>query len=267
MNIFKFELKGYITSILIWCSSIMFFLVLYLAFFPMVQGDPESFTAIIEAFPESIRPLFGINQDLPIMTILGFYSITMSFILIPVAIQASVYGFSILSIEERELTADFLLTKPISRKTIFLSKFSAAFIALTVTNISIWISSIISIELFKGPENPEMYKVIVLLSSIILFQLFFLTVGMLISVCVKKVTSVISYSMALGFGLYIVSSIGKVLSSKFLDVLSPFNHFDPGYMLIDGTYDIIPTSISVLIIITSFSMSYFFYSRRNIASL
>lgn len=267
MNIFKFELKGYIKSIFIWAGSIMFFLILYMAFFPSLAADPEIFTTMIEAFPDEVMAMMGINPDLPMMTIMGYYSLTMSFVLIPVAIQASNYGFSILSMEERELTADFLLTKPISRRKIFLSKFSAAFIALTATNISLWVSTLLAFTIFKGNENPEMYKVIVLLSSIVLFQLFFLTVGMMISMMVKKVSSVISFSMALGFGMFILSSLGKMLSSKFLDILSPYNHFDPGFILVDGTYDIIPTIISVSIIITSFVVSYFLYLRRNIASL
>lgn len=267
MNIFKFELKGYIKSMFIWSGSITFFLFLYMAFFPAMAADPAAFNSMMESFPEEMMKLFGINRDLPMMTIMGYYSLTMSFVFIPVAIQASNYGFNILSVEERELTADFLLTKPISRRKIFLSKFFAALISLTITNAAIWIATIFAFMLFKGEENPEMFKVVVLLSSIILFQLFFLTVGMMISVMVKKVPSVISFSMGLGFGMFILSSLGKMLSSKFLDILSPYNHFDPGYILVDGTFDLIPTIISVSIIITSFIMSYFLYLRRNIASL
>ena len=130
MNIFKFELKGYIKSIFIWASSIAFFLIIYMAFFPAMASDAEAFNSMMEAFPDEVMALMGINPDLPMMTIMGYYSLTMSFILIPVALQASNYGFNILSVEERELTADFLLTKPISRKTIYISKFSAALISL-----------------------------------------------------------------------------------------------------------------------------------------
>lgn len=267
MNIFKFEMKGYMKSMLIWASSITFFLVMYMAFFPPISADPEPFNNMMAQFPDEVLKLMGINKDLPMMTILGYYSLTMSFVLIPIAIQASNYGFNILSVEERELTADFLLTKPVSRRTIFLSKFSAAFLSLQVTNALIWIASIVSVNIFSGDESFEISKVYVLLSSIVLFQLFFLTVGMLISVIVKKIPSVISYSMGLGFGMFIVSSLGKMLSSEFLDVLSPYNHFDPGYILIDGTYDIIPTIISIIIIVSSFIGSYFLYLRRNIASL
>jgi len=260
-------MKGNIKSILIWASAVPFFLFLYMAFFPSLAASPDSFNSIMEEFPAEVMALMGINPDLPMMTIMGYFSLTMSFVMIPVAIQASNYGFNILSVEERELTADFLLTKPISRRKIYVSKFSAAFLSLTITNAAIWIASLLAFALYKGNEDPEMFKVIVFLSSIALFQLFFLSVGMLISVMVKKVPSVISFSMALGFGMFIVSSLGKMLSSEFLDVLSPYNHFDPGFMLIDGTYDLIPTIISIIIITTSLFASYFLYLRRNIASL
>jgi len=238
-----------------------------MAFFPSMAADPEAFNQMMSAFPEEVMDLMGINPDLPIMTILGYYSLTMSFVLIPIGIQASNYGFNILSVEERELTADFLMTKPISRSKIFFSKFFAAFISLSVTNVAIWIGSILGVMLFKVDENPDMSKIIVLLSSIVLFQLFFLCVGMMISVIVKKVPSVISFAMGLGFGMYILAALGKMLSSDIIAFISPYKHFDPGFMLVDGTYDIIPTIISVLVIITSFILSYVLYLKRNIASL
>ena len=68
------------------------------------------------------------------------------------AIQASNYGFSLVSIEERELTADFLLAKPIGRGKILTAKLLAALAALTITNLSVWASSFFVINLIRdGP--------------------------------------------------------------------------------------------------------------------
>ena len=77
-----------------------------------------------------------------------------------------------------------------------------------------------------------------LLSSIVVFQLFFLTVGMLISLLMKRVRSVTPLSMALAFGMYVVSAFGGMLGDDTIDLISPFTHFEPNAIITNGAYDI-----------------------------
>jgi len=267
MNIYKFELKMLIKSIIIWGSSISFGLLLYMAFFPLIMVDNDAMLDLLSSYPEEFLAFFGMNADLSFTSIMGYFGVTISFIYIPLAIQASLYGVSILSVEEREYTADFLLTKPISRKQIFMSKFLAAFTALTIINVLVWIFSFVSLLSFNGGMTIDYAGAIILLSSIVLLQLFFLTVGLLISVLVRKVTSVIGYSMGLGFGLYILSSFGKMLSIGFIQALTPYTHFDPVTILVDRTYNWGYFLINIIVIIISFSLGYFLYQKRNIKAL
>jgi len=238
-----------------------------MAFFPAIAGNAEAFTNMLANYPEEFLAFFGMNTSLPIMSVLGFFGLTYSFILVPVAIQASNYGFHMLSVEERELTADFLLSKPVSRSKILISKFSAAVVSLIIVNISIWIASIVALTLFKGDELVVLNNVYILLSSLIVFQFFFVCVLMFISVLLKKISSVLSFSMAFGFGMYILSSLGSLFSSNFFKYLSPYSQFDYGKILVEGKYDIVATSISVLVIVLSLTASYFLYLKRNIHSL
>lgn len=267
MNIYKFELKMLIRSIILWGSAIVFGLVLYMAFFPLIMVDNDAMTDLLANYPEEFLAFFGMNSELSFTSIMGYYGLTISFIYLPIAIQASLYGVSIISIEEREFTADFLLSKPISRKTIFLSKFFAALTALTIVNAVVWVFSFISLLSFNSGMEVDYLGTIILLSSIIFIQLFFLCVGLLISVLVKKVTSVIGYAMGLGFGLFILSSFGKMLSIEVLEMLTPFSHFDPLYILVNQSYNIPYFIINVLITILSFSLAYFLYQKRNIQAL
>lgn len=267
MNIYKFELKMLTKSIIIWGGSIALGLVLYMSFFPLIMFDNDAMLDLLSSYPEEFLAFFGMSADLSFTSVMGYYGLTISFIYIPMAIQASLYGVSILSVEEREYTADFLLTKPISRKQIFMSKFLAAFTALTIVNILVWVFSFISLFSFRSGMEIDYTGTTVLLSSIVFLQLFFFCLGLLISVLVKKVSSVIGYSMGLGFGLYILSSFGKMLSIDFLKVLTPYTHFDPVTILVDKTYNWGYFLISILIIIISFSLGYFLYQKRNIKAL
>ncbi|MCK5388031.1 MAG: ABC transporter permease subunit [Candidatus Izimaplasma sp.] len=267
MNIFLFELKNYRKSIIIWSLAIGFWILFYMAFFPMISSNSETYDLIMQDFPPEFLAMFGMNSDLPMSSVLGYFGLTFSMAQIPIAIQAANYGFHTLSVEERELTADFLLSKPVKRSKIIISKFFAALLSLSIVNIFVWISSIASIYLFSDAKPFDLNHVLVLLSTVTLFQLFFLSIGMAISVSVKKIRSVLSYSMAMGFGLYIMNSFKSLFSSDVFGIISPYSHFNPTYILIEGHYHITFTIISVLMIIVALVMSYFLYLRRNIPSL
>lgn len=267
MNIYKFELKQLRGSILIWGLVVPLSVFLYVAFFPMISENGEDFMTLMAQMPEEMLAMFGMHPEMPITTIFGYFSLTFTIVQIPIAIQASNYGFNMLSVEERELTADFLLSRPVKRSKIIVSKFLASFTALTIVNVVLWICSIAAVLIFKGEEAVEMGHLYVLLSSTVFFQLFFLSVGMLISMLVKKIPSVISYSMGLGFGMYILTAMGEMITSDIFQYISPYSHFSPMNILLEGSYDFKLALISFVTIVISLSGSYFLYLRRNIPSL
>lgn len=171
MNIYLFELKMYKKSIIIWSFAIFFWIMFYFAFFPMIGADTTGFDLIMSEFPEEYLAAFGMSADLPMSSVLGYFGLTFGMAQIPIAIQAANYGFATLSVEERELTADFLLSKPIKRSKIIKSKFLAALTGLTIVNVFVWLSSIMSIYLFNAGFPFELNNVFVLLSTITLLQI------------------------------------------------------------------------------------------------
>jgi ABC-2 type transport system permease protein len=95
-------------------------------------------------------------------------------------------------------------------------------------------------------------------------QLFFLTVGMVISLLPKKIRSVTPLSMGMVFGMYILNAFGGMLGEDKLSYITPFRHFDPNYVIRNGSYDLSLVLISVSLIILSLVGSYLLYARRNI---
>jgi ABC-2 type transport system permease protein len=87
--------------------------------------------------------------------------------------------------------------------------------------------------------------------SMVVFQLFFLSVGLVISLLVKRIRSVTPYSMALGFGMYVLSIFGNMLGENILEKLTPFKHFDPNYIIQQGSYDLPLMLLSVSVIVSS----------------
>ena len=175
-------------------------------------------------------------------------------------------ALGLVSIEETEWTADFLLSKPVGRLQIMTSKLLAAITSLAITQAVVWASSFLFLNIFREGQELATRPVILLLLSMIIFQLFFLTVGLVISLLVKRVRNVLPYSMALVFGLYILNAFGSMIGEESLEILSPFKHFAPSTIIKNVAWDWPLVMISVALIILSVIASYVLYARRNISS-
>jgi ABC-2 type transport system permease protein len=198
--------------------------------------------------------------------VLGYFGFAFLFVQICLAIQAANYGFALVSIEERELTADFLLAKPVGRTQILTSKLLAALSGLTITNGVIWASAIGFIELFRGDRTYDPKPMLLLLATIVLFQLFFLSLGVVVSLLVKRVRNVTPYAMGLGFGMYLLNVFGDMLGENVLEKATPFRHFEPHHILGHAAWDLPLVAVSVGVILISLVGSYLLYKRRDIAA-
>lgn len=265
MNIYLHELKNKIRSVLIWSASIGALLLVFLSIAGSFTKDSALLQAAMDKFPPQLLIAFGM-QNIDMSTVIGFYGLVFLFTQVCLAIQAANYGIGLVSVEETELTADFLLAKPVSRVGIMTSKLLAAFTALTITNLVVWAISFTLMPIFTRGEPWSVKTLATLLASIPVFQLFFLSVGMVISLLVKRVRSVIPYSMGLVFGLYILNAFGNMIGEKSLEVISPFQHFDSNYIIKHSAWNLPLVMISVGIIVVCLPLSYVLYNRRNIAS-
>lgn len=267
MNIYKFELKGYMRTIWIWILSLIALLIMYMAFYPIMSDDAQMMDKILEHYPEELLKAFGMGENISFATVLGYFTFTFVFVQLCLAIQSAYYGFNFLSIEERELTADFLYSKPVTRRNVFIQKHLAAVTALLLSDLAVWIGSFLAIEIFRGSNTYEANNLMILLISIPIFQLFFFSIGLVVTTLSKKIRSVISYAMALSFGLYILNAIRSIVGGELLGMISPYYYFEPGYILTHGKLNINLTLLGIAVIIISNILGYNLYLRRNIHSL
>ena len=263
MNIYKHEFKTNFRSVITWSVSIAILIVIFMSLFSSFAADTAVLTEALSKFPKQLLIAFGMN-NMDFSTVLGYYGIIFLFCQICLAIQAANYGFALVSIEERELTADFLLAKPVGRKKILTSKLLSAITGLTFTNIVIWICSFGFIPIFAGGREFDVRSLVLLLLTIVVFQLFFLAVGLVISLLVKRIRSVTPFSMGLAFGMYFLNAFGNMIGKDSLEIISPFKHFEPNAILSNGAYDLPLVSISIVVIIVSMVASYVLYTKRNI---
>ena len=265
MNIFRHELRAYRKSTIIWTISLIIIVLLFMSLYSSFAKDAEEFTKIMAGYPEGVRNLLGVNLG-SFFTILGFYSFLLTFITLCGAIQAMNLGTSIVSKEVREKTADFLLTKPVTRTAVLTAKLLAAFSSLVITNIFYLVAS--SIILFQEKTDDFSLKLFMMLSLTLFFvQLIFLALGIFISVIVPRIKSVLTFSLSTVFAFYFLGMFSSNTGEEAKRYLSPFKYFDTAYIIEHSSYEATFLMAGAVIMILLFAVSYYVYVKKDIHSV
>ncbi|MBN1937183.1 MAG: ABC transporter permease subunit [Anaerolineae bacterium] len=265
-NIYRHEFRTRLKSVMIWSLALTAIVMVFFSFFSVFADQAALMNQMLAKFPQEMRAAFGMD-GMDLSTVLGFYSFIFLFVQLCLAIQAGNYGFGLVSIEESELTADFLLSKPVSRTQVLTSKLLAALTGLSITNLVVWVSSFAAIALFRGEREYEPRTLLLLLFSVVILQLFFLSVGLIISLLVKRVRSVTPYSLGLSFGAYVLSAFSGVFGDVALELLTPFKHLDAAAIVQNGAYDTPLVLLNVAVSLISVATSYWLYIRRDIPAV
>ncbi len=265
-NIYLHEFRMRMKSVLTWSLALVVLVAFFFSLFPVFSDQATLMNELLARYPAELRAAFGLdNMDLA--TVLGFYSFIFIFVQLCLSIQASTYGFGLVSIEESELTADFLLSKPVSRAQVMTSKLLAALTSLTITNLVVWVVSFAAIALFGEGRAYEPGTLVLLLASIIIFQVFFLSIGLIISLLVKRLRSVTPYALGLGFGAYVLNGFSGVFGDVALELLTPFKHLDAAAIVKHSAYNMPLVLLNVAVSLVSLAVSYWLYIRRDIPAV
>lgn len=265
-NIFRHEFRSRFKSVLIWAGSISVLIAFFFGLFPVFADQAALMNTFLAKYPPELRAAFGMN-NLDLASVTGFYGFLFMFVQICLAIQASNYGFGLVSIEESELTADFLLSKPVSRSQVLTSKLLAALASLTLTNAVVWAVTFAAVALFHENHPYQVGPLALVLSTIILFQLFFLSVGLAVSLLVKRVRSVTPWGLGLGLGMYVLSAFTGVFGQVWMELITPFKHFDAAYITSRNALDTPLVLLNAAVSVVALVASYWLYTRRDVPAV
>jgi ABC-2 type transport system permease protein len=262
MNIMMHELRAYRKSTIIWSISLMMIVVLFMSLFPSFSRDAEEFTKLLEGYPPAVRAAFGINLD-QFFSILGFYCYALSFITLCGAIQAMNIGAGIISKEVREKTADFLLTKPVTRTTIITAKLVAALISILITNI-VYLGAAILTAYQVKTEDFSLKSFIMLSLTVLFIQLIFLALGVILSVLIPRIKSVLTVSLSTVFGFYFLGMFSATSGDEAKRYISPFKYFDTAYIMGNSSYEAPFLVAGLMIMILAIAAGYIVYRKKDI---
>lgn len=265
MNILRHELKANLKSTVIWLLSLGGMFLVFMAFYPMIKSDLDTFTKLMENFPPAMKAIFGIAME-NFANPVGYYGFVFTYTALLGAIQAMNLGVGILSKETRERTADFLMTKPVSRPQILTMKLLAALTLLLVTDA---VYTLVSYPAVRGFSDGDFENGRFLLINLSLFflQLIFFSVGLAVSSAAKKIKAVLPVSLGLVFGFFAVSAFAVTSKEDKLRYLTPFQYFKADSIALEGRYETAFAVTGLFVVLAGITASYILYKRRDIQSV
>lgn len=228
-NIFNFEFNRILKSTLIWTFFISFFIVINMVLYREMinSGMFDDLMNMMEnPFIANMIKGFGVDPT-QLIDPLGFYAIRNTLITMMMgSIYAVTKSSSLIAAEEYDKTAEFLMTRPVDRMEIINSKLLAFHSNLLLLNIVSSIVGLLSIEIFKETDY-NVYSYFVLCVYTYLLTFLFGSIGLLLSLLIKRGRSFVGAIIGIVIGAYFLEVISNVTeSANFIGYFSPFKYAD-----------------------------------------
>lgn len=260
MTLVRHELKQGRTAFLIWTAAIGGLLAVCVFLFPEMKGEMEGVSDIFSSMG-SFTAAFGMDR-LNFGTLTGFYAVECGNVLgLGGAFFASLCGVGILSKEEKERTAEFLLAHPVSRRQIITEKLAAVLVQVTAMNLIIYAVSVGSIAAV-GEAVP--WKEINLLHlAYYLLQLELAGICFGISAFMRKGT--VGTGLGIAAVMYFLNLIANIAElAEFLKYITPFGFCEGADIVADGSLDGRLVAIGMAVGVIGVIAAYVKYGGKDI---
>ncbi|WKV10144.1 ABC transporter permease subunit [Thermoanaerobacterium sp. CMT5567-10] len=264
MNIYLRELKANGKSLFIWCIIMIAFVAASMGKYAAssyISG--QSLNDIISKMPDAVKSMFGAGT-FDLSKAIGFYGAMFIYVVLMAAIHASMIGANIISKEEDDKTAEFLMSKPVSRINVITSKLLASFTNIAIFNIVTLLSSLFLVNYYSKGENVT-DDILKLMIGMFILQMIFMSIGIGLSALFKnsKLASPVTVGvMLVTYVLSLAIDIDSNLSG--LKYFTPFKYFDAKSLIYGKGFEIIYIVLSILIISVFICVTYVFYKKRDL---
>ena len=262
MNIYLHELRFYRKNTLLWIVSLCAGTLFLFWMFPAFASNAATISELLQNYPAIIQKAFGLSMD-KISTVPGFYSFIITFLMLCGAVQAISLGISVLTKESTGKTADFLLTKPLTRGHVLTAKLMAILTCVVVTS-AVFIGAATAMA-FVFQNAAFDYTPFLLMSLAFFFiQVIFLALGIAIGAMVPKIRSVLPVSLSTVFGFFILGMVAAAMDLGDLYYLTPFKYFDTISILETSAYKLSFAATGAAVTVLAVLVGYIVYTRRDI---
>ena len=261
MTVFKHELRQGRSALIIWTAAISFMLGVCIVIYPEMStqmGDISAMFADMGSFSQA----FGMDR-INFGEFLGFFGVECGNVLgLGGAFFAALLGISALAKEEKEHTAEFLLTHPVSRTRVITEKLCAVIVQIVILNLAVIAVTALSVLIIG--EEADIKTLAMLFSAFFLMQLEVAAVTFGISAFLRR------GSLGIGLGLaavfYFMNIVANLIDeTKFLKYITPFGYTESADIIADGALNGGYLAVGMALAAIGVILAFWKYGRKDIS--
>ncbi len=217
------ELKRNRKNAVIWLSIVLAFTLMILSIFPSFSHMGEDMVKLMSNLPEEYAKAFGMDEA-TWSSIIGFYATYYGiYITLLMGIYTASTGATIIGKEERDGTAEFLLTRPISRGIIVKTKYGVLGTLFIVVFFFQTLVAVIGMNIF-GSDIAWSAMLAMHVHGFFLIA-FFTAAGVLMGSLLSVKLNFMGPVVGMIFGTYFLNAIASASESvEWLAYLSPYHY-------------------------------------------
>ena len=262
MVILKREILSQKLTILVWGLAIGFMVGVCVLIYPQMQSQMDNIGEMMSSLG-SFTKAFGMDQ-LNFGTLTGFYAIECGNMLgIGGAFFAAIIAVTALMKEERDRTAEFLLTHPVSRVRVITEKLISVFVNILIMNAIVLVCAVIPLLVIEGE---------VAWGTIFLFHFAFLLLQFEIAgICFGISAFIGRFGAGIGIGVaavfYFMNLISNLsVDAKVLKYITPYGYTDGATLANSNQLEVKYLLPGMCFMVIGIVLAYVKYTRKDIRS-
>ena len=260
MTVFFHELKRGKVSLLIWSCAIAFMLGICVLIYPEMKTQMSD---ISEMFADmgSFSDAFGMDK-INFGTFIGYFGVECGNVLgLGGALFASILGISALAKEEKEHTAEFLLTHPVSREKVLAEKLLTVFsqsIILNLVSASVTVLSVLAVG-----ESVDAKVMLLLFLAYFMMQIEISAVTFGISAFLK------GNGLGIGLGIAVLMYFLNIMANltenaMFLKYITPFGYTEGADIISNSAIEVKYLAAGLVFTVTGLVAAFLKYRKKDI---
>lgn len=260
MPVFLHELKRGKLSLLIWSCAVAFMLGVCVLVYPEMKnqmGDISTMFADMGAFSAA----FGMDK-ISFGTFIGFFGVECGNVLgLGGALFAAILGISALAKEEKEHTAEFLFTHPVSRKKVLTEKLLAVFAQIVIFNLASVLVTLLTMLAVGESADAKVMFLLFLAYFIMQTEISAMTFG--ISAFLK------GNGLGVGLGIAVLLYFLNIISNltqgaRFLKYITPFGYTDGADIISNSAIEMKYLAVGLALTACGIVVGFLKYRKKDI---
>lgn len=260
MALFLHELKRGRLALIVWCAAVSFLLSVSILIYPEMATQMNEMTDMFASMG-SFTQAFGMDQ-LNFGEFMGYFAVECGNQLgLGGALFAGILGASALSREEKDKTAEFLLTNPVSRPIITANKLFALLAELVIFTACVGGVSLLAAIVIG--ESFDLTAILLLFLAYLLLEIEIALVAFGVSAFIKS--GGIGIGLGIGLIFYFVGIISNLTEqTAFLKYLTPFSFADGGNIVNDHLIEPKYLAAGAVLAVAGTAVAFLKYRKKDI---